>query len=562
MIKKIFLKIGALFTTMTICMTTVAITAKSIKVEAAEFRSSKEIVSDMGVGWNLGNSLDSLATWLGSEASAEQYESSWGNPVTTKAMIDKIKASGFKTIRIPVSWGQHMGTAPNYTVDSKWMSRVQEVVDYCIDNGLYVILNVHHDSEWCVPTYVKQSEVTPKLTNLWTQIAENFKSYGDHLIFEALNEPRLIGTQYEWTGGTAESRDVVNKYNEVALKAIRNTGGNNKVRSVMVPTYAASGMDLTINDMVVPKDNNVIVSLHAYSPYNFAMNENGTSTWGTSEDKADLDKEFDRYYNKFVANGTPVIIGEFGSINKNNTDSRKELAAYFVAAAKKRGMACIWWDNNSITANKGETFGLFNRDKLTWHFPEIQKAMIDSYNAIKVNNNEASNTDKGDNESSNNSSNNTNNNSSNTYLKDGAIYYIKNVHSSLYLDVENGLDINGTNVQQYTSNKLSAQKFKAVYIGDGYYKFVSQVGEANKVLDVSGYSSDDGQNIIIYQDNGSINQQFKLISLGSGKYEIATRISEDKSRLEVKGSSKSSKANVQQWQDTSKKGQEWIFELA
>ena len=346
---------------------------------SSSMRNSQEIVNDMGVGWNLGNSLDCIASWI-DNGTPSQYETAWGNPVTTKAMIDTIKAAGFNTVRIPVSWGEHMGASPDYTVNSDWMNRVEEVVNYVLDNDMYAIINVHHDGEWCIPTYANEVSASDKLQKLWIQIANKFKNYDDHLIFEALNEPRLEGTEYEWTGGTPESRDMVNRLNKVALNAIRSTGGNNINRSVMIPTYAASGMSLTINALEIPDDDNIIVSLHAYTPYTFAMDVSGTDYWGSYSDIQALNDEFDSYYNTFVAKGIPVVIGEFGSINKNNTTSRSNLAYSIVSAAKKRGMSCIWWDNNSTTVWQGETFGLLNRSTLTWEFPEIVGALINGYN--------------------------------------------------------------------------------------------------------------------------------------------------------------------------------------
>lgn len=173
---------------------------------------------------------------------------------------------------------------------------------------------------------------------------------------------------------------MVNRLNKVALNAIRSTGGNNSNRSVMIPTYAASGMSLTINYLEIPDDDNIIVSLHAYTPYTFAMDVSGTDYWGSSSDIQALNDEFDSYYNTFVAKGIPVVIGEFGSINKNNTTSRSNLAYSIVSAAKKIGISCIWWDNNSIIVWQGETFGLLNRSTLTWEFPEIVGALINGYN--------------------------------------------------------------------------------------------------------------------------------------------------------------------------------------
>lgn len=335
----------------------------------------------MGIGWNLGNTLDCTGSWINSK-DPSAYETAWGNPVTTKAMIDKIKEGGFKTVRIPVSWGEHMGEAPEYKVDEAWLNRVKEIVDYCIDNGLYAIVNVHHDSEWCYPSYEKEEEASRRLEKLWTQIATVFKDYDDHLVFETLNEPRELNTSYEWIGGSDEGRDVVNHYNEVALKAIRATGDNNVDRSVMIPTYAASGSSTAINSLKIPEDKHIIVSLHAYSPYFFAMDTSAQSTdfWGTAQDKANLANELAYYGSAFGE--TPVVIGEFGSINKENTSSRKALASYYVTCARQNKMACIWWDNNASKVGS-ENFGLFDRANLNWYFPEIHNALVNAYVASK-----------------------------------------------------------------------------------------------------------------------------------------------------------------------------------
>ena len=161
---------------------------------SSSMRNSQEIVNDMGVGWNLGNSLDCIASWI-YNGNPSQYETAWGNPVTTKAMIDTVKAAGFNTVRIPVSWGEHMGASPDYTVNSDWINRVEEVVNYVLDNDMYAIINVHHDGEWCIPTYANEISASDKLQKLWIQIANKFKNYDDHLIFEALNEPRLENGQ-------------------------------------------------------------------------------------------------------------------------------------------------------------------------------------------------------------------------------------------------------------------------------------------------------------------------------------------------------------------------------
>ena len=379
--KKRILKTCAIIGGASLLLTILNSWKNCVHIQASQMRSSNEIVQDMGLGWNLGNSLDSKVTWIPQDSSPSEFETGWGNPVTTQAMIDKIKEAGFKTIRIPVTWGEHMDSSNN--VNEAWMNRVKEVVDYAINDGLYVIINVHHDGSWCIPTYEKEKEVTPKLKKLWKQIAEKFKDYDDHLIFETLNEPRVEGSENEWNGGTSEERDVVNKYNKAALKAIRSTKGNNSSRCVILPTYAASASEDAINDYEVPNDKNIIASIHTYSPYMFSMNaDSNVSTWGSYSDKIALDSELDYLSKVFKAKGVPLIIGEFGSINKDNTSSRAAHAESYVEAAQMRDIPCIWWDNNKNEPNEWESFGLFNRNTLSWYSEEIKNALMGGYKNV------------------------------------------------------------------------------------------------------------------------------------------------------------------------------------
>lgn len=217
--KNMLLKLGIAAAVVTL-MT--AVNFKEVRAED-KMKSAKEVASEMGIGWNLGNTFDSHGDWIveETEGSVKDFETAWKNPVTTKAMIDKVKEAGFKTVRIPITWKQHMGKAPNYTVDEAWMDRINEVVDYVIDDGLYAIIDVHHDEEWCIPTAVAKEKSKEQLEALWTQIATRFKEYDSHLIFETLNEPRVIGSELEWMGGSSEEREAVNELNEAALKTIR-----------------------------------------------------------------------------------------------------------------------------------------------------------------------------------------------------------------------------------------------------------------------------------------------------------------------------------------------------
>lgn len=330
--------------------------------------SSVKIVSEMKVGWNLGNSLDAEGA----------NETAWGNPVVTKALIDKVALRGFKTIRVPVTWRFHQGSSPNYTVEKAWLDRVEEVVNYVRANNMYVIINVHHDDTWIIPTYEKGDGVKNRLSKLWTQIANRFKKYSDYVIFETLNEPRLEDSPEEWIGGTAEGRDMVNQYHKVSIDAIRATGGNNSTRHIMISSYAASTSPQAINDLIVPNnDVKTIVSLHPYFPYGFALG--GTdSTWGTNNDKAQLDVEMDRIKAKFTDNGIAVILSEWSSGNQNNISDRLTHATYYANAAAKRGFASIWWDNgNTGVSNDG--LGILNRNNLTWTFDNIADTIIIAY---------------------------------------------------------------------------------------------------------------------------------------------------------------------------------------
>ena len=341
-------------------------------------KSAIDFVQNITIGWNLGNTLDSTCSWITNPTPA-QFETAWGNPVTTKEMIDAVKREGFNTVRIPVSWGEKMGAGPDYKVSEEWMTRVNEVVDYVIDNDMYCILNVHHDNDWLVPTYEKYDGAEAQLTKLWEQISERFENYDEHLIFETMNEPRLVGTTLEWTGGNAEARDCINKFNAAALETIRKSGGNNALRYVMMPTYAASGTTVTINDYKIPDDPRAIVSIHSYSPYSFALDAKGTSSWGTTADKVSLKQEMKLLYDKFISNGTAVIIGEFGAMNKDNEADRNAWAEYYIATAKELKIRCIWWDNN-LVKGEGEKFGLIDRKTSTAPYPAIIEALFKGLN--------------------------------------------------------------------------------------------------------------------------------------------------------------------------------------
>ena len=328
--------------------------------------SPMELVADMKIGWNLGNSLDATGgTGLSSELA-------WGNPKTKQAMIDDILEAGFNVIRIPVTWDGHIGTAPDYKIHEMWLARVKEVVDYAYNKGAYVILNTHHE-EWYMPTEENKVANGEQLVAIWTQIAEYFKDYDEHLIFEGLNEPRLRGTSKEWTGDDTAS-EVINYWERLFVDAVRATGGNNSLRHLMITGYAASSSRSNLVKMKFPDDDKLIVSVHAYTPYDFALNGSGTAKWSAKTNGAELDNFMKMLDELFISKDIPVIIGEFGAVDKNNLETRIEWVDYYLRAAEKYGVKCVWWDNNAFTGD--EKLGIYDRRNLNFPFPELVDAMM------------------------------------------------------------------------------------------------------------------------------------------------------------------------------------------
>lgn len=325
-------------------------------VSSSGFRSADEIVKSINVGWNLGNTLEcyDYADY------AVDGETAWGNPKTTKAMIDSVKSSGFNSIRIPVTWGEHMN---GDTIDEAWLSRVQEVVDYAYDDGLFVIINLHHDDyTWFNPTESEYAQDSAKFKKIWEQIAARFKDYDDKLLFEGMNEPRTIGSANEWMGGTAEERTVVNKYAQDFVDTVRASGGNNADRTLIVTTYGASAEDAALNDAVIPSGSNIVLNVHYYAPWKFANGE--STTFGDSE-KSELDAKFAALKSKFIDKGTPVLIDEFGCVKAADDATRAAYYQYYVSQAKHYGIKCFVWDNN--VASGESSYGIFSRNTLTWN---------------------------------------------------------------------------------------------------------------------------------------------------------------------------------------------------
>lgn len=319
------------------------------------------------MGWNLGNSLE-----------AEGTETSWGNPTTTADMIKSIKGEGFNAVRIPVRWGQHCDM-PTMTIDEKWLSRVKEIVDWCLAEDMYVIINTHHDL-WLehYPTNAKKAELNEKLGKLWTNIATAFADYDGRLAFAGLNE---VNAEGNWgLTPTQENYDVTNSFNQTFVDAVRATGGNNALRNLIVQSYRCNPT-MGLTNLVVPTDptpNRLSVEFHYYDPYSYCSGAAGSyNYWGIAfSDKGTItpdgnEKSLANFFltirEKWWEQGLGVVIGEYGcSCHYTTADKATQEAnmQYYmkclVSEARKNGFAAFVWDNNAY-GNGSEKFGIFDR---------------------------------------------------------------------------------------------------------------------------------------------------------------------------------------------------------
>ncbi len=362
--------------------TSVPDTDKPVSGDALEFAQK------LMPGWNLGNQLEANLNKVPSETA-------WGNPVITEELIKAVKAQGFKSIRIPVSYLSKIGDGPDYTIDSAWLDRVAEVVDMCVDNGLYAVINIHGDGYYtvtggwllCAEPADKQKEIKAKYEKVWAQIAERFKGYDEHLIFESMNEV----SDGNYNGPTEEYYNNINDYNQIFVDTVRASGGNNASRYLLVPGWNTD-IDNTVEGSAfkLPNDSasRIMVSVHYYTPYEFCIKEtakgifrwgNGVTTQSIRRNNEDyVDEEFDKLYDSFISKGIPVIIGEYGAIDKSYNDERSTtyrayFAEYVNCAAADRDIVTMYWDNGH---NGKNGFGIFDRSTYEVTQPEIIASII------------------------------------------------------------------------------------------------------------------------------------------------------------------------------------------
>ena len=357
-------------------------------IETAEFEipdnPAMAFLRELGCGWNLGNTMDAYDDhFRGDDLAIEKY---WCGVYTDPQVFKALKEAGFSTVRIPVSWHNHLESDGVHS-NTPWLDRVQELVDEALAAGLYVIINSHHDDgvDWYYPDNAHRESSIAFLTGIWSQVAERFRDYDEHLIFESMNEPRMKGNNWEWwlDRNQQECRDAVdciNAYNQTFVDVVRASGGKNAERYLMVTPYDASAANAAADDFVLPTDtadNRIIVSVHAYVPYSMALDLKGGSRFTTEDrqQKEDVDYVVRSLYHHYIAKGIPVVLGEFGCLDKNNLQDRVDLTAYYVANATARNIPMLWWDNHAFSGG-GEKFGLLDRRTFTWKFPEIVETIM------------------------------------------------------------------------------------------------------------------------------------------------------------------------------------------
>lgn len=344
------------------------------------FISAFTFVERMGLGYNLGNTLDAnpIGSWWDPEDKTPyDFETQWGQPETTQEIIDFIAERGFKTIRVPVTWGIHCN--PDGTIRKDWMNRVEEVVNMVLDAGCYCIINIQHDSgdaenAWLRADMDNYDAISAQLKSLWAQIAGRFRDYDDRLVFEAFNE--ILSASGEW-GDPADDAcyTAVNKLEQDFVDVVRATGGNNEYRNLMVNPYSSGSSAAKLAGMEIPTDihpNHILASIHSYDPYWFCSDSSDPEAqqWYIymfdSTCQQEIDDIFMRIEKRFSGElGVPYILGEFGAIAKHPAMAeRVKYAQYMVQKFKQYNTTGLWW------------MGLCDRDELEWTEPNIVDALF------------------------------------------------------------------------------------------------------------------------------------------------------------------------------------------
>lgn len=338
--------------------------------------TSQQLVEDMTFGWNLGNTLDVCQADRDGDGKINEHveagekvdETLWGNPKVTKELFTSLKKNGVNAVRIPVTWRDHMDS--NGNIDREWMDRVQQVVDYAYSQGMYVIINVHHDGggdpkfgAWIIEESQNDyNTFLKKYKNVWKQIAERFKNYSDYLIFESMNE---VGFDTLYNKNKADAYNLINKINQDFVDIIRATGGNNAKRHLLIAGYYTD-IERTCDSLYKMPDDKAercILSVHYYTPWDFCTCDI-KHTWGTNSEVRQMETLIGKMKKNFVDKGIPVIIGEYAA-----SGSDLSSCIFFIEKLNKLcsdyGIATFIWDNGRQV----------NRKTYKWRTPQYLEAL-------------------------------------------------------------------------------------------------------------------------------------------------------------------------------------------
>lgn len=364
-----------------------------------EFEKASQTIRNMGVGVNLSGSFEVL--WKESAAQADRnnpafYEKQNGYGVSTQATMDSFASAGFKSVRIPITWWMHMDDVYTSTIDKVWLDRIEEVVNYCRNAGLYCIINMHHDAhahadqggQWIFADTKNYAQITKGFQNVWNQIAGRFKDYDEFLLFEGYNE--ITDAAGTWTyPKNASDIEAANKLNQDFVNTVRKTGGKNTTRNLVVSTYSCSAADKAIRAFEMPSDlrpGHLIVQVHNYAPSSFCSFSNATKdSFGDPQDYTDIQNALASIKTLIVDKGWPCVIGEYGApmqrqakeqqpdgtwrIKRSEEEVAKH-AYYYTLEALKIGVAPLFW----YIPQEGP-----HRTTGKWTYPKTKDALIQAW---------------------------------------------------------------------------------------------------------------------------------------------------------------------------------------
>ena len=491
-----------------------------------------QIASRIRLGFNIGNTME-----------APNNEQGWGAPMITQAFIDKVKQSGFTAIRIPCNWDwSHVPDSTTAKIDPAWLARVQQVVQYCVNDGLYVILNIHWDGGWLQGncTVAKQPAVNALQKALWEQIATSLRGFDEHLLFASANEPAVTD---------ATGMSVLLSYHQTFINAVRSTGGKNSYRTLVVqgPNTDITETNNLMNTLPTdPASNRMMAEVHYYTPYNFCLMD-ADASWGnmfyywgsgyhstadpsrnaTYGEESDVNAYYLSMKTKFVNQGIPVIMGEYsagrrtsltGAAYDLHTASRAYWYNYVTRQALLNGMLPFLWDTGSIIDRS--TYAVKDQQQLA----ALVQGGLNGSPAIQ----------------------------------DGSVYQIFNRNSFKALEFAGWGIANQTLADQWDYAAGANQQFKVLSAGGGAY-LLTPMHTSGKCLEINGWSTANGgfADLWAYTGTGGNNQKWLIQPTDNGYYKIIN-VNSGKA-LEVSGLSLSNGGGVAQWDYNGTRNQQWAF---